>query len=76
LALVTVLVKKSLKAILYYTGIVSASHNYPQWIKMDLLVFIAYIVGLKKLVKVLVLIQQLLEAVEDAVMGEAGKSVN
>jgi hypothetical protein len=36
----------------------------------------AYIVGLKKLVKVLVLIQQLLEAAEDTVVEKAGRGVD
>ena len=41
-----------------------------------MLVFIAYIVGLEKLAKILVLIQRLLKAAEDAVVGEAGRGIN
>jgi hypothetical protein len=56
LASVAALAEKSLEAVLYYIEIVSASYDYLQWIEMDLLVFMACIVGLEKLAKVLVLI--------------------
>ena len=75
MALVVALAEESLEAVLYHIEIVSAFYNYLQWIKTDLLVFIACIIGLKKLVKVLVFVQRLSELAEDAVVGEAGKGL-
>ena len=56
MALVAALAEESLEAVLRRIEIVSTSYDYLQWIKTDLLVFVAYIVGLEKLAKVSVLI--------------------
>ena len=75
MVLVTALVEESSKAVFYYTKIVSTSYNYLQWIETDLLIFIAYIVGLKKLAKVLILAQRLSKLAENTVAGEVGKGL-
>lgn len=73
MASVAALAEESSEAVLRRTEIVSASYDYLQWIKTDLLVFVACMVGLEKLAKVSVLAQRLSELAEDAVAGEAGR---